>query len=135
MKPVVRGKPLIGMSARMKHFHRRGRRKLATIALFLLCALVQPALPASAADWRFCYAGSGNDRRFYVSQPFPAGGSLDVIERQWGVWLRRQALRYETTGCPRGADRAAVEASLRSAIRYNAGQGRSAVELDWQPAP
>lgn len=104
---------------------------LARLVLFLLCA---SALPASAAEWRYCYAGSAQEHRFYVSRSFPADAPIDAIEQQWVAWLTRQALRYETTGCPRGADRAAVEASVRSAIRYNAGQGRHAAELDWQPA-
>lgn len=60
---------------------------------------------------------------------------LDTVEQLWITWLGRQTLRYETTGCPRGADRAAVETSLKSAIRYNTGQGRGPVELDWQPTP
>lgn len=108
---------------------------LATLALLLLCAPARPALAAAAGEWRFCYAGSDQDRRFYLSHPFPAAGSMEAIERQWVAWLGRQALRYETTGCPRGANRAAVELSAKSAVRYNAGLGRSAVEFDWQPTP
>ena len=125
---------MIGMSARMLRLHGRGGRKPAMAALFLLCASAQPMLPASAADWRFCYAGSEHDHRFYVSQPFPAAGPMEITERQWMVWLGGQGLRYETTGCPRGADAAEIEASIKSAIRYNAGQGQNAVELDWKPA-
>ncbi|MDX3805820.1 hypothetical protein ACXIUS_07125 [Bosea thiooxidans] len=114
---------------------RTGGCGLATLAVLLLCPLARAALAAPAGDWRFCYAGSDQDRRFYLSHPFPAAQSMEAIERQWVVWLGRQALRYETTGCPRGADRAAVELSMKSAVRHNAGLGRSTVELDWQPAP
>lgn len=112
-----------------------GGHRLARLALLLLCVSARPAPAASAADWRYCYAGSDREHRFYVSRPFPAGASVDAVEQQWVAWLARQALRYETTGCPRGADRAAIEASLGSAIRYNARQGRHASELDWQPTP
>lgn len=100
-----------------------------------LAALLLSARPASASDWRYCYAGSDQDHHFYISPPFPAAGSMDVIETQWLAWLSRQALRYETTACPRGDDRLAVEDAVNSAIRYNAGHGRSAVKLDWKPAP
>ena len=79
--------------------------------------------------------GLGPEHRFYVSRPFRPVRPWTAIEQPWIAWLARQAVRYETTGCPRGADRAAVEASLGSAIRYNAGQGRRASELDWQPTP
>ena len=113
---------------------RLGGRGLALFAVLLVCASVRPA-SAAAAEWRYCYAGSEQGRRFYVSQPFSTSGSLDAVERQWTVWLGRQAVRYETTGCPRGPDRAAVEAAVRSASRYNASQGRSTIELDWQSTP
>jgi len=79
------------------------------------------ARTASASDWRYCYAGSMQDHRFYVSPPFPAASAIDRIEEQWLAWLGRQALRYETTACPRGDDRSAVEDAVNAAIRYNAG--------------
>ncbi len=123
------------MGIRAKRLREGGLHRLARLALLLLCLSARPALPASAADWRYCYAGSDREHRFYVSRPFPTGTSVDAIEQQWIAWLARQALRYETTGCPRGADSAAVEAALGSAIRYNARQGRHASELDWQPTP
>lgn len=123
------------MGLRAKQLREGGGHRLARLVLLLLCASARPALPASAVDWRYCYAGSDREHRFYVSRPFPGNASVDAVEQQWIAWLARQALRYETTGCPRGADRAAVEASLGSAIRYNAGQGRHASELDWQPTP
>lgn len=107
----------------------------AGLAALLLCASVQPAFAGPATEWRYCYAGSEQGRRFYVSQPFPTSGSLDAIERQWIAWLGRQAVRYETAACPRGADRAAIEASIASAVRYNASLGRNAIELDWQSVP
>lgn len=123
------------MDVRVKQRRECGEHRLARLVLLLLCASAWPARSASAADWRYCYAGSDREHRFYVSRPFSAGASVDAIEQQWIAWLVRQAVRYETTGCPRGADRAAVEASLGSAIRYNAGQGRHASELDWRPTP
>lgn len=112
-----------------------GGRGLVLVALVLLGASDRPAFAGPSAEWRYCYAGSEQSRRFYVSQPFSSSGSLDAVERQWIAWLARQAVRYETTGCPRGVDRAAVEASIASAARYSAGLGRSTVELDWQPGP
>lgn len=112
-----------------------GGRGLVLVALVLLGVSHRPALAGPSAEWRYCYAGSEQSRRFYVSQPFSSSGSLDAVERQWVAWLSRQAVRYETTGCPRGANRAAVEASIASASRYNAGLGRGMVELDWQSAP
>lgn len=119
----------------MKHLLGRGEHRFAMFALLLMYAPALPALAGPAAGWRFCYAGSEQDRHFYVSQPFPTTEPLETLERKWVVWLGRQALRYDTTGCPRGADPSEVEASVKSAIRYNARQGRSAVELDWKPAP
>lgn len=119
----------------MRHRPGSSRQWFALLALVLMHAWALPALAGPAAGWRFCYAGSERDRRFYVSQPFPTAQPLEAIERQWTVWLGRQALRYETAGCPRGADPSEVDASVRSAIHYNAGQGRNAVELDWKPVP
>ena len=113
----------------------RARRSLFLVTLVLLGASDRPAFAGPSAEWRYCYAGSEQTRRFYVSQPFSSSGSLDVVERRWIAKLSRQAVRYETTGCPRGADRAAVEASIASAARYNAGLGHSMVELDWQFVP
>lgn len=109
-----------------------GGRGLVLVALVLLGASDWPAFAGPSAEWCYCYAGSEQSRRLYVSQPFSSSGFLDAVERRWVAWLGRQAVRYETTGCPRGADRAAVEASIASATRYNAGLGRSTVELDWQ---
>lgn len=112
-----------------------GGRIVFLVALVLLGASHRPVFAGPSAEWRYCYAGSEQSRRFYVSQPFSSSGSLDAVERQWIARLGRQAVRYETTGCPRGADRAAVEVSIASAARYNAGLGRSMVELDWQSVP
>lgn len=122
----------IDMTARGKCLGGRG---LALFAVLLFCASAWPASVGAAAEWRYCYAGSEQGRRFYVSQPFSTTGSLDAVERQWAVWLGRQAVRYETAGCPRGPDRTAVETAVRSASRYNASLGRSTIELDWQSTP
>lgn len=121
----------IDMAAGGKRLDGRG---LALFAVLLACASARP-VSAAEAEWRYCYAGSEQGRRFYVSQPFSTSGSLDAVERQWIVWLGRQAVRYETTGCPREPDRAAVETAIRSASRYNASQGRRTIELDWQSTP
>lgn len=123
------------MDIHPKHQRRTAARSLATLAALLLWTSARPAFAGPSAEWRYCYAGSEQSRRFYVSQPFSSPGSPDAVERQWIAWLGRQPVRYETTGCPRGADRAAVEASIASAARYNAGQGRGTVELDWQSGP
>uniref|UniRef100_A0A9E7ZU52 Uncharacterized protein n=1 Tax=Bosea sp. NBC_00436 TaxID=2969620 RepID=A0A9E7ZU52_9HYPH len=100
----------------------------------LLVLAAQPVSQAArAGDWRYCYAGSDADRRFYVSQPFAASKPMEAIERQWLMWLGRQGIRFETTGCPRGRDRAAIEDSVRSAARYNQGLGRRTLDQDWTP--
>ena len=129
------GDLLIDMASKAKHLSGGGRCGLAISTFILLCATACPASAGPAAEWRFCYAGHEQGRRFYISQPFLTTGSLESIERQWVTWLGRQAVRSETTGCPRGPDRPGVEAFIKSAVRYNAGLGRNAVELDWQPAP
>lgn len=128
-------KTTTGVSGRKAQARVKGRcSRQAALVLVLLWVSVRPALPGPAVDWRFCYAGSERDRRFYLSQPFPSATPMEAIEQQWLVWLSLQALQYETTGCPRGAERAAIEDSIAAAIRYNARQGRSAVKLDWKPA-
>lgn len=119
----------------LKRSKRSEARSHAMLAIFLIWISVWPAFAGPSGEWRYCYAGSEQSRRFYVSQPFPSSGSPDAVERQWVAWLSRQVVRYETTGCPRGTDRAAVAASIASAARYNAGLGRSTVELDWQFVP
>jgi len=122
----------VDIAAHVKRLCGIGRQGLATAALLLLCMGARAAFAGPVADWRYCYAGSDQTRRFYISRPFAASGPLDTVERQWIAWLGQQAVRYETIGCPMGPDRAAVEASITSAVRYNATQGRSAVELDWR---
>ena len=120
----------------VKLCRRSARRQRRTrIALLLVLAAQSVSQTARAGDWRYCYAGSDADRRFYVSQPFAASKPMEAIERQWLTWLGRQGIRFETTGCPRGGDRAAIEDSVRSAARYNQGLGRRAVDQDWVPEP
>ncbi|WP_293800072.1 hypothetical protein [uncultured Bosea sp.] len=109
------------------------RRRRTRIALLLVLAAQSVSQAARAADWRYCYAGSDADRRFYVSQPFAASKPMETIERQWLTWLGRQGIRFETTGCPRGRDRATIEDSVRSAARYNQGLGRRTLDQDWTP--
>ncbi|WP_293810749.1 hypothetical protein [uncultured Bosea sp.] len=115
--------------------HRPGLRRHRRRRLALLLVLVAQPLSqaARATDWRYCYAGSDADRRFYASQPFATSKPLEAIERQWFLWLGRQGIRFETTACPRGSDRTAIEDSMRSAARYNQGFGKRTVDLDWTP--
>lgn len=102
------------------------------LTILMMASVATPCV-AWASDWRYCYASSDMDRRFYTSQPFAASKGLETLEDELRSWLDERSIRHDSLGCPRGSDRQSVESSIRSAAAYNERNGRATSRIDWVP--
>lgn len=109
-------------------------RAQAVRALLVGVAAVVATATAAQADWRYCYASSSEQHRFYVSSPFVQTQPMEVIEAAFRRMLEERRIESRAAACPRGHDEAEVRARMDHTASYNRQNGNTVVPLDWSPA-
>jgi hypothetical protein len=106
--------------------------QLAGAGLLINIAALQPA---SAAEWRFCLAPSGQEHKIYLTAPFLTASPMEMMENGFGQVLDRLGRRHDAVQCPTGPNEQAVRAMRQHADDVNRQMGNDVVPLDWKPAP
>lgn len=89
---------------------------------------------AAYADWRYCLASTGADRKVFVSSPFPTGASIEATESGFEKMLQQSGIAHENVQCPRASTRTAIKIARKDAIDFNKEfMDRAIVELSWKP--
>jgi hypothetical protein len=89
---------------------------------------------AAAAEWRFCIAPSGQERKIYMTAPFLAAVPMEVMESGFHQLLDRSGRRHDSVQCPTGPNEQAVRAMRQHADDFNRQMGTEVVGVDWKPA-
>ena len=89
---------------------------------------------AAATEWRFCIAPSYQERKIYMTAPFPTTTPMEVIEDGFHRVLDRSGRRHDSVQCPTGANEQAVRAMRQHADDFNRQLGNEVVPVDWKPA-
>jgi hypothetical protein len=89
---------------------------------------------AAAAEWRFCIAPSGQERRIYMTAPFPAAIPMEAMESAFHQALDRAGRRHDSVQCPTGPNEQAARAMRQHADDFNRQMGTEVVPIDWRPA-
>jgi hypothetical protein len=104
--------------------------QLAGAALIVSFAGVQCA---AAAEWRFCIAPAGQERKIYMTAPFLAAIPMEVMESGFHQALDRSGRRHDSVQCPTGPNEQAVRAMRQHADDFNRQMGTEVVPVDWRP--
>jgi hypothetical protein len=89
---------------------------------------------AAAAEWRFCIAPSPQERKIYMTAPFPAAIPMEAMESGFHQVLERSGRRHESVQCPTGPNEQAVRAMRQHADDFNRQMGTEVVPVDWRPS-
>lgn len=100
------------------------RLMLAFVALHLMTD------PSLAGSWRYCYAGSSSEHRFYATEPFEERASMERTEQDFRATLEQRHVAQDSIGCPLGTDRSDIEAQIERATEYNLRNGNAVITLD-----
>lgn len=102
-----------------------------SIAGFIfLIAVLQTA---SAAEWRYCLAPSGDEHKVYFSGAFTTNADAWTTDGAFEKALIHAGLRYDDVQCPRGDDENAIMTMLQDAVAYNRTAGRKIIYVHWEP--
>jgi hypothetical protein len=89
---------------------------------------------AAAAEWRFCVAPSGPERKIYMTAPFLAATPMEAMENGFRQALDRSGRRHDSVQCPSGPNEQAVRRMRQHADDFNRQMGNEVVPIDWKPA-
>lgn len=105
-------------------------RRIGIAAVAVLIAAVHA--PSRAEDqWRYCVAQDEDGQRFYITEAFPSGVAIEVLERSFNVWLDRTGQPHRWGICPRSATAFDAAADVESAVRYNRKMGLVQQSVSW----
>jgi hypothetical protein len=90
---------------------------------------------AAAAEWRFCVAPAGQERKIYMTAPFLATTSMEAMESGFHQVLDHSGRRHDGVQCPTGPNEQAVRAMRQHADDFNRQMGTEVVPVDWRPMP
>jgi hypothetical protein len=88
---------------------------------------------ALAAEWRFCIAPSNQESKIYMTAPFFAVTSMEVMESAFHQFLERSSRRHDSVQCPTGANEQAVRTMRQHADQFNRQLGVEIIPVDWRP--
>ena len=108
--------------------------KLLRLAFAGLIITVAGLQFAAAAEWRFCIAPAGQERKIYMTAPFLATIPMEAMESGFHQALLRSGRRHDSVQCPTGPDEQAVLAMRQHADDFNRQMGAEVVPIDWRPA-
>lgn len=101
------------------------------LAFSALCLMAEPGF---ARGWRYCYAGSSNEHRFYTTEPFEEQASMERTEQSFRAMLDQHHIAQDSVGCPLGASRGDIEDQIEHATAFNIQNGNTVTTLD-RPGP
>jgi hypothetical protein len=91
------------------------------------------AQTAFAIEWRYCIAPSSQEQRIYMTPPFLATTSLEVMENGFHQALIRSGHRHDSVQCAAAANEQAAYAMRRHADEFNRQMGNEVIQIDWKP--
>jgi hypothetical protein len=86
---------------------------------------------AVAAEWRFCVAPSGPERKIYVTAPFLTAAPMEAMENGFRQALDNSGRRHDSVQCPTGPNEQAVRVMRQHADDFNRQMGNEVVPVDW----
>ena len=99
------------------------------MALVLAVTGLQPAF---AAEWRFCIAPSNEDRKIYMTAPFPTVTAMETLEAGFHKALEQAGHHHDSVQCPTGGGEQAVRAMRQHAGEFNLQLGNEVIAVDWR---